>query len=99
MSLLVHSTIGLVIILLALDALILLMVYVGVYFVKPRWPEWWRHNIVDLDPSELDSLHKLSPMEAMSELSEQPVCLMAVKPPAPANEICNERSQMAPVVI
>ena len=81
------------------DALILMMVYVGVYFVKPRWADWWKRNIADLDPSELEPRHQLSPTGAVGEPSDQPACLIVSRPLAPANEICDERSQMVPVTI
>lgn len=37
---------------LAIDALIILIFYIGFNFVKPRWPEWWERNIAAFPPSE-----------------------------------------------
>ena len=28
-----------------IDVLILLAFYIGVRFIKPRWPKWWENNI------------------------------------------------------
>jgi hypothetical protein len=40
----------------AIDALILLTAYIGVYFVKPRWPEWWENNICAPYPEAFELL-------------------------------------------
>jgi hypothetical protein len=52
---------------LALDALSLLVVCVGIYFVRPRWSEWWKDNIADLDPSEHEFRHQPSSIETVGE--------------------------------
>jgi len=43
------STMGLVI-WLSLDALILSVAWAAVYIIEPRWPVWWRDDIVDRYP-------------------------------------------------
>jgi hypothetical protein len=67
MSLLLDLIITLSTIWLALDALSLLVVCVGVCFIRPRWPEWWKDNIADLDPSEHEFRYQPSSIETMGE--------------------------------
>lgn len=45
MNWLLNSMFEIVLFLAVIDTLILLMVCIGIYFVKPRWPEWWENNI------------------------------------------------------
>lgn len=41
-----------VISLLTIDLILAIGSYIGVRFVKPRWPEWWKRNISAPDPED-----------------------------------------------
>jgi|GEM_PF-4589685 len=51
-------------ILTAFSFLILLVSLIGVYVIKPRWPEWWEKHICAPDPRDrmfVNSVHMATP--------------------------------------
>ena len=38
--------------LLTIDLIVAIGGFIGVRFVKPRWPEWWERNIAAPDPED-----------------------------------------------
>jgi hypothetical protein len=37
--------------------LTIILGFLAVYLVKPRWPAWWERNICALDPEERKFIH------------------------------------------